>query len=82
MSTVVKQKRRSGRTRISSKNQVTLSVDALRRSGLRTGDELDVKVSGRGRITLARADDPLLKMAGTFRYPKGYLKKLRAEWDA
>lgn len=81
MVTDVKRTRRSGRTRISSKNQITLPVDALRRSGLATGDELKVEVKGRGRVMLTRSADPLLKLAGSFRYPKGYLKKLRDEWD-
>ena len=81
MATVVKRVRRAGRTRISSKNQITLPVDALRRSGLATGDELKVEVNGRGRLVLTRTADPLLKLAGSFRYPKGYLKKLRDEWD-
>ena len=30
---------------------------------------------------LTRATDPLTKLAGSFRYPKGYLDKLRREWD-
>lgn len=72
--------RRRGRTRISTKNQVTLPVDALRRSGLGTGDELRVEVEGPGRLALVRDEDPLARLAGTFRYPKDYLKKLRAEW--
>jgi bifunctional DNA-binding transcriptional regulator/antitoxin component of YhaV-PrlF toxin-antitoxin module len=81
MATLVKRTRRAGRTRISSKNQITLPVDALRRSGLATGDELRVDVSGRGRLLLTRATDPLAKLAGSFHYPKGYLDKLRREWD-
>ena len=81
VATKVKQKaRRRGRTHISSKNQVTLPVDALRRSGLVTGDALRVEVDGPGRLALVRDEDALASVAGTFRYPKDYLKKLRSEW--
>jgi AbrB family looped-hinge helix DNA binding protein len=76
----VKNQRRRGRTRISAKNQVTIPVDALRSAGLRPGDEVDVAVDGAGRVLLVRADDVIAKYAGTFRYPKGYLKRLRGEW--
>jgi bifunctional DNA-binding transcriptional regulator/antitoxin component of YhaV-PrlF toxin-antitoxin module len=59
---------------------VTLPVEALRAAGLRPGVELDVRADGPGRITLERSDDPVTRLAGTLRYPKGYLKKLRREW--
>lgn len=78
---VVKQHRR-GRTRISAKNQATIPVEALRRAGLRPGDELFIEAAGRGRIVLARADDLIARHAGSLSglYPKGYLKRLRREW--
>lgn len=81
MRTVKRQVRR-GRTRISAKNQATIPVDALRKAGLRTGDELVVEAAGRGRIVLARADDLIARHAGSLTgvYPKGYLAKLRREW--
>jgi len=72
--------RRRGVTRISSKNQVTLPVDALRKAGLRAGAELRVEADGSGRLVLTQEDDPIRRYAGIFRYPKGYLKKLRSEW--
>ena len=72
--------RRRGRTRISAKNQVTIPVDALRKAGLKPGDELEVDADGGGRIVLVRADDVIAKYAGTFSYPKGYLEQLRSEW--
>lgn len=74
--------RRRGVTRISSKNQVTLPVSALRRAGLRAGAEIMVEDASPGRIVLARADDPVQRLKGMFTglYPKGYLKKLRGEW--
>lgn len=75
-------KRRRGTTRVSSKNQVTIPIAALREAGLRPGNEVDVKADGPGRIVLERSDDPLRRLAGMFtgHYPKGYLKKLRNEW--
>ncbi len=74
--------RRRGVTRISSKNQVTLPVSALRRAGLRAGAEIMVEDASPGRIVLARADDPVQRLKGMFTglYPKDYLKKLRSEW--
>jgi len=72
--------RRRGVTRVSSKNQVTIPVAALRGAGLRPGVELDVRAEGPGRIVLERTDDPVKRLAGMFSYPKGYLKKLRSEW--
>lgn len=80
MAADVKGRRTRGRSRISAKNQVTLPVAALRGSGLGTGDVVEVEATGRGRMILRRVDDPIEKLAGSFRYPKGYLAKLRSEW--
>jgi bifunctional DNA-binding transcriptional regulator/antitoxin component of YhaV-PrlF toxin-antitoxin module len=78
----VKNRRRPGRTRISAKNQATLPVGALRRAGLKAGDELRVEAAGAGRIVLVRADDPIARHKGALAgvYPRGYLDRLRAEW--
>jgi bifunctional DNA-binding transcriptional regulator/antitoxin component of YhaV-PrlF toxin-antitoxin module len=79
--------RRRGRTRISSKHQATLPVDALRQAGLKPGDELVVEAAGAGRIVLTRAQDHMEylieKYAGTAGpdvYPPNYLEDLRNEW--
>lgn len=74
--------RQRGRTRLSAKNQATIPVDALRRAGLRPGDELEVATAGPGRIVLRRVGDVVARHAGrlTGVYPKHYLKRLRAEW--
>ena len=78
----VKQKRRPGRTRLSAKHQATIPVAALRRAGLKPGDELQVEAAGPGRIVLTRVAETLASYAGrlTGLYPKGTLQKLRREW--
>jgi len=78
----VRAKRFRGRTRISRKNQATIPVEALRRAGLRSGDELRVKAAGPGRIVLVRAADAIARHAGrlTGVYRSGYLAGLRREW--
>ncbi len=79
---VVKPRRQRGRTRLSAKNQATIPVAALRRAGLRPGDELQVEAAGAGRIVLSRVEETLARYAGrlTGVYPKGSLRALRREW--
>lgn len=76
-------KRRNGRTRVSSKNQVTLPVAALVAAGIEPGDELSVMADGGGRLVLLLEEDVIEKYAGflTGVFEPGYLEKLRAEWD-
>lgn len=78
----VKNPRRRGYTRISAKNQVTIPVEALKRAGLKPGDELRVEADGGGRIVLVRADDLIAKYAGSMSdvYTPGFLEELRNEW--
>jgi bifunctional DNA-binding transcriptional regulator/antitoxin component of YhaV-PrlF toxin-antitoxin module len=78
----VKRNRRRGRTRISRKHQATIPVEALRRAGLRPGDELIVQAAGAGRITLVRATDLIAEHAGKGAgdYDPDYLERLRGEW--
>ena len=78
----VKHTRQRGRTRISAKNQATIPVAALRRAGLKPGDELRVEAAGAGRIVLTRVEEPLASYAGrlTGVFGKGTLQKLRREW--
>ena len=56
--------RRRGRTRISAKNQATIPVAALRRAGLKPGDELRVEAAGAGRIILTRVEETLAGYTG------------------
>jgi len=80
--TIVKRRRQRGRTRISAKNQATIPVVALRRAGLKPGDEVQVEAIGAGRIVLTRVEETLAGYAGrlTGVYPKGSLQKIRREW--
>ena len=78
----VKRTRRRGRTRISRKHQATIPVEALRRAGLKPGDELIVRAAGAGRLLLIRAADLVAEHAGKGAgdYGPGYLATLRGEW--
>jgi AbrB family looped-hinge helix DNA binding protein len=72
-----------GMPKLSRKNQVTIPVSVLRKSGLEPGDELSVRVIGRGRLELERSPDLVDQLAGSLpsAYPPGYLKGLRSEWE-
>ncbi len=74
-------KRRRGYTRISTKHQVTIPIEALREAGFVAGQELRVEVRGPGEVALVETHDPVEEFAGTMRYPSGYLEALRDEWD-
>jgi bifunctional DNA-binding transcriptional regulator/antitoxin component of YhaV-PrlF toxin-antitoxin module len=75
-------KRPRGATRISSKHQITIPVDALRAAGLATGDRLSAVAVGPGRIVLEREVDPVAQFAGALTgvYRPGELDDLRSEW--
>jgi len=84
----VKNKRRRGFTRISSKHQITIPARALEEAGLGAGDELKVDVDRAGRLVLSAADEAtdrreaIAETAGALTgvYGPGYLEKLRNEW--
>ena len=77
----VKDSQRRG-SRISSKNQITIPVQALRAAGLEVGERLIARVEGPGRVVLVREDDVLAQFAGalTGTYERDELNQLRNEW--
>jgi bifunctional DNA-binding transcriptional regulator/antitoxin component of YhaV-PrlF toxin-antitoxin module len=50
-------RRSAGRSRVSSKHQITIPIGAFSESGLREGDVVQVKAQGRGRVLITRVDD-------------------------
>jgi len=67
--------------RISSKNQVTLSVESLRQAGLGPGDEVAIEAEGADRIVVRRTSVDAESALGVFDglYEPGYLDRLRSE---
>lgn len=84
----VKLSRRRGFTRLSSKRQVTIPLQALTETGLGPGDELKVEVDKAGRIVLTPAANAadrrraIEQTAGSLAgvYEPGTLDRLRDEW--
>jgi len=76
-------KRRRGAATISSKNQITIPADALRRAGLEPGDRVVAHTDGAGRVILEREHDVIAEFVGalTGTYRRNELDELRSEWD-
>ncbi len=68
---------------ISSKNQLTLPVEAMRAAGFSSGDDVQVVSSGPGRIEIIQTDALVAKYAGSLPgvYRENYLEELRGEWE-
>ncbi|MFZ0043460.1 MAG: AbrB/MazE/SpoVT family DNA-binding domain-containing protein [Solirubrobacteraceae bacterium] len=69
--------------RVSSKNQVTLPVEAMRAAGLRSGDEVTIRPNGDGELVVARRGSRIRRHAGiaTGIYQPSELDRLRDEWE-
>jgi bifunctional DNA-binding transcriptional regulator/antitoxin component of YhaV-PrlF toxin-antitoxin module len=85
MATNVKKARSAtGRSRVSSKHQITIPIRAFSEAGLREGDVVQVKAQGPGRVVIARMDDLVEEFAGSLS-TGGELGRavrgLRQEWD-
>jgi bifunctional DNA-binding transcriptional regulator/antitoxin component of YhaV-PrlF toxin-antitoxin module len=74
--------RRHGATRISSKHQITIPVDALRAAGLEVGERVVARADGPGRVVLEREHDVLADYAGALTgvFSRDEIEQLRAEW--
>jgi AbrB family looped-hinge helix DNA binding protein len=68
--------------KVSSKNQVTIPVQAMRAAGLRAGDEITVRPVGDGEIVLTARGSRVRRHAGiaTGIHRDGELDRLRDEW--
>jgi bifunctional DNA-binding transcriptional regulator/antitoxin component of YhaV-PrlF toxin-antitoxin module len=68
---------------MSSKNQVTIPVEALSQARLRPGDELRVTADRHGRLILTAVRDALDDLIGSAPDLSADtdLETLRAEWD-
>jgi bifunctional DNA-binding transcriptional regulator/antitoxin component of YhaV-PrlF toxin-antitoxin module len=77
-------RRRSGHSRISSKHQVTIPLDAFRGAGFEAGDTVKVEALGPGRVTLTRLDALLDKYRGSLgpgAVTTEDIERLRGEWE-
>jgi bifunctional DNA-binding transcriptional regulator/antitoxin component of YhaV-PrlF toxin-antitoxin module len=70
--------------RVSSKNQVTLPVEAMRAAGLRAGEEVTVRPIGDGELIIAARGSRVRRHAGIASgiYNEGELDSLRDEWES
>jgi bifunctional DNA-binding transcriptional regulator/antitoxin component of YhaV-PrlF toxin-antitoxin module len=66
--------------RISSKHQVTLPVETLKRAGLKVGDEVAIEAEGADRIVVRRVPKDIEAAIGVFDglYEPDYLEHLRS----
>ncbi|MDO8187855.1 AbrB/MazE/SpoVT family DNA-binding domain-containing protein [Conexibacter sp. JD483] len=74
---------RRGGSRISSKHQVTIPIDAFTAAGFREGDVVRIEAAGPGRVVLTRQDDLLDQFSGAMRAGpdlRRAVDELRDEW--
>jgi bifunctional DNA-binding transcriptional regulator/antitoxin component of YhaV-PrlF toxin-antitoxin module len=63
-SAVKTRKGRTTTTRLSSKNQVTLPVEIIRKAGFRVGDTINCTVTKDGKIELSAPENPIMSLIG------------------
>ncbi len=71
-------------SKVSSRNQVALPVEAMSAAGLRLGDELTVRPVGDGEVLVAARGSRVRRHAGIAQpgiYEPGELNRLRDEWE-
>jgi bifunctional DNA-binding transcriptional regulator/antitoxin component of YhaV-PrlF toxin-antitoxin module len=68
--------------KVSSRNQITLPVEAMRAAGLRAGEEVTVRPIGDGELIIAARGSRIRRHAGiaTGIYEEGELDRLHDEW--
>lgn len=72
-----------GRSRVSSKHQVTIPATAFRSAGFAPGDVLEVEAQGAGRVVMTKVDDLLDRYSGSLSTRgslRAELERLREEW--
>jgi AbrB family looped-hinge helix DNA binding protein len=69
--------------KVSTKNQITLPVQAMRAAGIAPGDEVTVRHVGAGEILIAVRGSRVRRHAGiaTGIYRPGELDRLRDQWQ-
>ena len=69
--------------KVSSKNQVTLPIEAMRAAGLHAGDEVTIRPLGQGEVVIAARGTRVRRHAGIAEgiYRPGELDQLRDEWE-
>ncbi|MGH2944801.1 MAG: hypothetical protein ACRDPC_00735 [Solirubrobacteraceae bacterium] len=74
----------SGRTRISSKHQITIPRQAFAAAGFAAGDTVRVDAIGPGQVKLTRLDELLDRYDGALSGGEdlsGVVRRLRDEWE-
>lgn len=78
-----KKVKKQGRTKISSKHQVTIPAGAFRKAGFEPGDVLRAEAEGVGRVVLTRVDELVDRYSGcldTGGDLRRQVEGLRGEW--
>lgn len=76
-------KKKVGRSRISSKHQVTIPAGAFRAAGFRAGDTVRIEPQGAGRVVLTKVDDLVDRYSGSLATGselRRSVQALRDEW--